>query len=287
MALTRRLRPRAALGAGAALDRAAGDGGSAAGGSWWLFSNAKSELAPLEDRGVILATVNAPDGATLDYTARYLRRDRAHRPQLPGVRPRLHVRGRQPDGVAGRVASCAPSTGTSASAARRSWRASCCRSSWRLPGVTAFPITPPSLGQGFRERSINFVIVSQRQLREPGARVAAVPGRDGQEPRHRAARQRPAAEQARDLHRGRPRPRRRHGRQRRRGGAHGGDHARRPRRDALQARRRAVRRDGADRRPRPHHARRHREALRARPRRRDGAAVARWSRCARRSARAS
>ena len=29
-----------------------------------------------------------------------------------------------------------------------------------LPGVTAFPITPPSLGQGFRERPINFVIVT-------------------------------------------------------------------------------------------------------------------------------
>ncbi|HEY0821476.1 MAG TPA: efflux RND transporter permease subunit, partial [Rhizobacter sp.] len=41
----------------------------AAGGSWLLFKGAKSELAPMEDRGVILATVNAPDGATLDYTA--------------------------------------------------------------------------------------------------------------------------------------------------------------------------------------------------------------------------
>jgi multidrug efflux pump len=29
-----------------------------------------------------------------------------------------------------------------------------------LPGVSAFPITPPSLGQGFRERSINYVIVT-------------------------------------------------------------------------------------------------------------------------------
>ncbi len=29
-----------------------------------------------------------------------------------------------------------------------------------LPGVTAFPVTPPSLGQGFRERPINYVIVS-------------------------------------------------------------------------------------------------------------------------------
>ncbi len=29
-----------------------------------------------------------------------------------------------------------------------------------LPGVNAFPITPPSLGQGFRDRSVNFVIVT-------------------------------------------------------------------------------------------------------------------------------
>lgn len=29
-----------------------------------------------------------------------------------------------------------------------------------LPGVSAFPITPPSLGQRFRERPINYVIVT-------------------------------------------------------------------------------------------------------------------------------
>jgi len=29
-----------------------------------------------------------------------------------------------------------------------------------LPGVTAFPITPPSLGQPFRDRPLNFVIVT-------------------------------------------------------------------------------------------------------------------------------
>ena len=43
-----------------------------AGGSGWLFSTAKSELSPMEDRGVIIMPVRAPDGATLDYTARYL-----------------------------------------------------------------------------------------------------------------------------------------------------------------------------------------------------------------------
>ncbi len=29
-----------------------------------------------------------------------------------------------------------------------------------LPGVQAFPITPPSLGQGFRSQPINFVVVT-------------------------------------------------------------------------------------------------------------------------------
>jgi multidrug efflux pump len=29
-----------------------------------------------------------------------------------------------------------------------------------LPGISAFPVTPPSLGQGFRERPLNFVVVA-------------------------------------------------------------------------------------------------------------------------------
>ena len=45
---------------------------TSAAGSWWLFSTAKRELAPLEDRGTIIMPVRAPDGATLDFTARYM-----------------------------------------------------------------------------------------------------------------------------------------------------------------------------------------------------------------------
>ena len=36
-----------------------------------VWPTMKQELSPLEDRGMILATVNAPDGATLGYTNRY------------------------------------------------------------------------------------------------------------------------------------------------------------------------------------------------------------------------
>jgi len=41
--------------------------------SWSVLGDIKRELAPLEDRGVVLARVNAPDGATLAYTDRYVR----------------------------------------------------------------------------------------------------------------------------------------------------------------------------------------------------------------------
>ncbi len=40
-------------------------------GSFTLLKTTKSELAPLEDRGVILTVINGPDGATMDYTTRY------------------------------------------------------------------------------------------------------------------------------------------------------------------------------------------------------------------------
>jgi multidrug efflux pump len=45
---------------------------ASAAGSWALFSTAKSELSPMEDRGVVIIPVSAPEGSTLDYTRRYL-----------------------------------------------------------------------------------------------------------------------------------------------------------------------------------------------------------------------
>src|SRR5690606_27354291 len=43
----------------------------AAGASWLLFTSLKSELAPIEDRGVLFTAGNAPEGSTVAFTARY------------------------------------------------------------------------------------------------------------------------------------------------------------------------------------------------------------------------
>jgi len=121
-----------------------------------IFPGMKQELSPLEDRGTILATVTAPDGATLEYTNRYaLELEKIGQPY------------KEFDRI---FASVGNPTVSQASVVYRTvdW-ADRKRSTLELaremqprfnslPGVTAFPITPPSLGQGFRERPVNFVI---------------------------------------------------------------------------------------------------------------------------------
>ncbi|MEX0760108.1 MAG: efflux RND transporter permease subunit, partial [Tistlia sp.] len=42
-----------------------------AGASYLLFTGLKSELAPIEDRGVLFTAGNAPEGSTVDFTSRY------------------------------------------------------------------------------------------------------------------------------------------------------------------------------------------------------------------------
>ena len=121
-----------------------------------IFPAMKQELSPMEDRGVILANVNAPDGSTLEFTNRYAQA--------------LEKMG-QPFKEFDRIfANVGNPTVAQASVAYRTvdWEQRS-RSTMdmarelqlqfnALPGVTAFPITPPSLGQGFRERPLNFVI---------------------------------------------------------------------------------------------------------------------------------
>ncbi len=131
---------------------------AAGGGSWWLFSQAKSELAPLEDRGVILATVNAPDGATLDYTARYLLAIESIAANYPEL-DRVFVVAGNPT-VSQGVSFMRTVDWDERKRSTQELARALLPQFQGLPGVTAFPITPPSLGQGFRERSINYVVVT-------------------------------------------------------------------------------------------------------------------------------
>jgi multidrug efflux pump len=126
--------------------------------SWWLFSNMRSELAPIEDRGVVLVSVNAPDGSTLAYTEKYMLEIERIGQSIPEF-DRVFVVAGNPTVSQGisfmRTIDWDERQRNTQQLARELQPRLA-----SLPGVSAFPITPPSLGQGFRERSVNYVIVS-------------------------------------------------------------------------------------------------------------------------------
>ena len=131
---------------------------AAAAASWWLFSTAKSELAPIEDRGVIVANVNAPDGATLDYTARYLNAIERIGMQYQEF-DRIFIVAGNPT-VSQGIAFLRGVDWSDRERSMQELARDLQPKFAQLPGVSAFPITPPSLGQGFRERPVNVVIVT-------------------------------------------------------------------------------------------------------------------------------
>ena len=127
-------------------------------GTWTLLKTTKSELAPMEDRGVILTVINGPDGATMDYTTRYTMALEKMADKYTEFDRIFTVVG-NPTVAQGNVFYRAKPwedrKKTTLEIARDMTPAVA-----GLPGVTAFPITPPSLGQPFRERPLNFVILT-------------------------------------------------------------------------------------------------------------------------------
>ena len=146
-----------------------------------VWPTMRQELSPLEDRGTILATVNAPDGSTLEYTNRYARALERLGQQYPEF-DRIFANVGNPTvsqaTVVFRTVDWDERKRTTLELARElgpKFNA--------FPGVTAFPITPPSLGQGFRERPLNFVIQTSdsyenlnRVVRDLLAEVGKNPG---------------------------------------------------------------------------------------------------------------
>ena len=130
----------------------------AAYGSFHLFINAKSELAPMEDRGVILVIINGPDGATLDYTQKYVNMLEKIGRKYSEFDKFFAVVGNPT------VAQGAVFLGALPWDERKRSTLDMAREMMPamggMSGVMAFPITPPSLGQAFRERPFNFVVLT-------------------------------------------------------------------------------------------------------------------------------
>jgi multidrug efflux pump len=124
-----------------------------------LFTQLKSELAPIEDRGVVFGLVTAAQGSTPQYTADMLR-------------PLEDMYATLPETAAFTAISGFPTVVDGNAVLRlKPWEERTRRQQqiaeelrpqmMAIPGAIAFPINPPSLGQQFRSTPIEYVVMSQ------------------------------------------------------------------------------------------------------------------------------
>ena len=129
-----------------------------------LLKSLKSELSPVEDRGVILGVFLGPEGATLDYTDKYAK-------QLEGIYSATNDVERY-FVVAGNptVSQGISFIGLADWAERKRSAGEIVKELFPkfmgIPGVLAFPVLPPSLGQSPSERPVNFVVVTSASYPE-------------------------------------------------------------------------------------------------------------------------
>ena len=124
-----------------------------------FFVLLKSELAPLEDRGIVLSIVSAPQGSTPQYTADQLKPIEEYYAQ---VRETFAY---------GAIAGFPTVVDAIAFLRLKPWEERTRRQQqitedlrpklMSIPGALAFPVNPPSLGQPFRSTPIEYVVMAQ------------------------------------------------------------------------------------------------------------------------------
>jgi len=127
-----------------------------------LYRSLKSELSPLEDRGFFLSLVVAPEGASMDYTDGYMKQMEGMFAKVPEIRNYFTV-------VAPGLERPNPVNFGIAFSQLVPWEERTRKTQQvtgelgpkmfgGMPGVLAFPVNPPSLGQSFRNPPVQFVV---------------------------------------------------------------------------------------------------------------------------------
>jgi multidrug efflux pump len=133
---------------------------SAAGGI--AFATLKTELSPQEDRGFFITLVIAPEGASLAYTDEYMRAIERMFAEVPEIRSYFTVVApglERPNPVnTGIGFSQLKDWADRGRSTQQVTAALAPKMFGSLPGVLAFPVNPPSLGQSFRNPPVQFVV---------------------------------------------------------------------------------------------------------------------------------
>jgi multidrug efflux pump len=125
------------------------------------FKMLKSELSPVEDRSFFIGVIVAPDGATLDYTDRYARQIEQVYKDVPEIDTYFMVVApglERPNPVNSALSFVRLKPWDQRERSQMDIAKSIAPKLLMQPGVLAFPINPPSLGQSFRNPPVQFVI---------------------------------------------------------------------------------------------------------------------------------
>jgi multidrug efflux pump len=124
--------------------------------SYFLFTTLKSELAPTEDRGTIVAIGIAPEGSTLEFTDSYAKQMEELFRQVPEIRQYFVVTGFP---VVSQVISFSRLDDWEERArSQQTVVAELGPQMFGIPGLLAFATNPPSLGQNPVEKPVQFVV---------------------------------------------------------------------------------------------------------------------------------
>jgi multidrug efflux pump len=136
-----------------------------AGGSYFFFTNLRSELAPVEDRGTITAIGVAPEGATMAFTADYARRVEDYFGKIQEVESYLVIVG-FPD-VTRAIAFARLKPWEERHRKQQDLVAQINKGLSQIPGIRLFATNPPSLGQGgANSKPVEFVLRSSDSYTE-------------------------------------------------------------------------------------------------------------------------
>ena len=115
------------------------------------------ELAPAEDQGGVLGFASAPEGATLEYTNRYaLQMERTYRDLVPEVANIFAVAGF--NGVTNAIAFVSLVPWEDRERSAQQVAQALFPAFMSIPGVMAFPVNPPPLGQRDFGQPLRFIV---------------------------------------------------------------------------------------------------------------------------------
>ena len=129
-----------------------------------LYASLKSELAPFEDQGTVVGMFIAPDGATIDAIDAYARQLEEIYAAEPDVDRYFVVVGTPV--VNQGISFIKMTPWDERERTQREIATSLAPKMAKVPGVMAFPVNPPPLGQSVRNKPIEIVVKTSRPYRE-------------------------------------------------------------------------------------------------------------------------